>query len=69
MIESKIEEILDQSSKISRESLEQVLMNGHLHLTTNVVNEIRDLIHQNKALIETMRSLREYREDVTLLIQ
>ena len=29
---------------------------------------MRELIHQNKALIETLRSLNEYREDINLLL-
>jgi len=66
---SKIDEIIDQSKKISRENIENMLNNNPYNLTTNIVNEIRDLIHQNKALIETMRSLKEYRQDVSMLIQ
>lgn len=66
---SKIDEIIDQSKKISRENIENMLNSNPYNLTTNIVNEIRDLIHQNKALIETMRSLKEYRQDVSMLIQ
>lgn len=66
---SKIDEIIDQSKKISRENIESMLSSNPYNLTTNLVNEIRDLIHQNKALIETMRSLKEYRQDVSMLIQ
>lgn len=66
---SKIDEIVDSSRKVSRENIEQVLNSNQFNLTANIINEVRDLIHQNKALIETLQSLKQYRDDVSLLIQ
>lgn len=66
---SKIDEIVDSSKKVSRENLEQVLNSNQFNLSATIINEVRDLIHQNKALIETLQSLKHYRNDVSLLIQ
>lgn len=46
-----------------------MLTSNQLNLSTAIVNEIRELIHQNKALVETLKSMKQYRDDVSLLLQ
>lgn len=46
-----------------------MLTNNQFNLTPVIINEIRELIHQNKALVETLRSMKQFKEDVSLLIQ
>ena len=66
---SKTDEILDNGRKMTRENLEQWIATSQHSLSPNIVSEIRDLIHQNKALIETLLSMKRYREDVSYLMQ
>lgn len=67
---SKIDEILSEQSKRNTKDRDNLVYNlsQSSNISKDLITEVRELIHQNKALIDTLRNLKEYREDINLLL-